>query len=175
MAPPAVASQPAGQPAGSEPSVPSLSSLASEAVEELPSVKLYKRLHPPTHKLIAITKNMNQHLTSLLVSSKKIVQKSKNQNYLLFHRKSSRIGMRSVSGCEKSYHGRKIKFIPSCLSLQYERAACRSLVRLRDRLRLSLWKRTRDLKRRRKIMKAKMMEVFETISFSLMIFGLVEN
>ena len=58
----------AGQPgeAGS-PAVPSLSSLASEAIEELPSVKLYKRLHPPTHKLIAITKNMNQHLTSLLV------------------------------------------------------------------------------------------------------------
>ena len=47
--------------------VPTLSSLASEAIEELPSVKLYKRLHPPTHKLIAITKNMNQHLTSLLV------------------------------------------------------------------------------------------------------------
>jgi hypothetical protein len=54
----------AGQPASEK--VPSLSSLASEAVEELPSVKLYKRLHPPTHKLIAITKNMNQHLTSLL-------------------------------------------------------------------------------------------------------------
>ena len=60
----------AGQQAATEEStaaVPTLSSLASEAIEELPSVKLYKRLHPPTHKLIAITKNMNQHLTSLLV------------------------------------------------------------------------------------------------------------
>ena len=65
----------AGQPASEK--VPSLSSLASEAVEELPSVKLYKRLHPPTHKLIAITKNMNQHLTSLLVIQKKLAPKFK--------------------------------------------------------------------------------------------------
>ena len=47
---------------------PRLSSLASEVIDELPSVKLLKRLHPPTHKLIAITKSMNHHLTSLLVS-----------------------------------------------------------------------------------------------------------
>ena len=47
---------------------PRLSSLASEAIDDLPSVKLLKRLQPPTHKLIAITKSMNHHLTSLLVS-----------------------------------------------------------------------------------------------------------
>lgn len=51
----------------SEAEVPTLSALASEAIDELPSVKLLKRLQPPTHKLIAITKSMNQHLTSLLV------------------------------------------------------------------------------------------------------------
>jgi len=45
---------------------PRLSSLASEAIDDLPSVKLLKRLQPPTHKLIAITKSMNHHLTSLL-------------------------------------------------------------------------------------------------------------
>lgn len=45
---------------------PRLSSLASEVIDDLPSVKLLKRLHPPTHKLIAITKSMNHHLTSLL-------------------------------------------------------------------------------------------------------------
>merc|ERR1711971_808726 len=45
---------------------PRLSSLASEAMDEHPSMKLLKRLQPPTHKLIAITKSMNHHLTSLL-------------------------------------------------------------------------------------------------------------
>lgn len=89
----------AGQPA-SEPSVPSLSSLASEAVEELPSVKLYKRLHPPTHKLIAITKNMNQHLTSLLVNKFEFSRQKFKLLILLFkhYRKSSRIEMKNVSG-----------------------------------------------------------------------------
>ena len=89
----------AGQPA-SEPSVPSLSSLASEAVEELPSVKLYKRLHPPTHKLIAITKNMNQHLTSLLVNKFEFSRQKFKLLILLFkkNRKSSRIEMKNVSG-----------------------------------------------------------------------------
>ena len=52
---------------GQEQEVPSLSTLASEAIDtELPSVKLLMRLQPPTHKLIAITKSMNHHLTSLL-------------------------------------------------------------------------------------------------------------
>merc|ERR1711962_615422 len=45
---------------------PTLSSLASDAMDEYPSMKLLKRLQPPTHKLIAITKSMNHHLTSLL-------------------------------------------------------------------------------------------------------------
>ena len=88
----------AGQPASEK--VPSLSSLASEAVEELPSVKLYKRLHPPTHKLIAITKNMNQHLTSLLVNKFEFSRQKFKLLILLFkhYRKSSRIEMKNVSG-----------------------------------------------------------------------------
>ena len=51
--------------------VPTLSSLALEASEaignELPAARVLRRLQPPTGKLIAITKNMNHHLTSLLV------------------------------------------------------------------------------------------------------------
>ena len=48
--------------------VPTLSSLASEAIgDELPAARVLRRLQPPTGKLIAITKNMNHHLTSLLV------------------------------------------------------------------------------------------------------------
>ena len=49
---------------------PTLSSLASEAIgnDELPpAARVLQRLQPPTGKLIAITKNMNHHLTSLLV------------------------------------------------------------------------------------------------------------
>ena len=50
-------------------SVPTLSSLASEAIgNELPAARVLRRLQPPTGKLIAITKHMNHHLTSLLVS-----------------------------------------------------------------------------------------------------------
>ena len=56
---------------------PRLSSLASEAIDDLPSVKLLKRLQPPPHKLIAITKSMNHHLTSLLVSFMFILSGSK--------------------------------------------------------------------------------------------------
>merc|ERR1712048_1175608 len=54
------------EPVATTTAFPTLSSLASEAIDELPSVKLLKRLQPPTHKLIAITKSMNHHLTSLL-------------------------------------------------------------------------------------------------------------
>ena len=67
---------PAGAPAEpevaaapAETEVPRLAALASEAVDELPGgVKRLMRLQPPTHKLIAITTSMSQHLTSLLVS-----------------------------------------------------------------------------------------------------------
>ena len=56
--------------AADEEVIPTLSSLASEAIgnDELPpAARVLQRLQPPTGKLIAITKNMNHHLTSLLV------------------------------------------------------------------------------------------------------------
>ena len=64
----AMATPSTADPVATTTAFPTLSSLASEAIDELPSVKLLKRLQPPTHKLIAITKSMNHHLTSLLVS-----------------------------------------------------------------------------------------------------------